>query len=94
MKKLLFLFTVLLFISCSGDDNDSSSNSDDTNAVYLDENGVTVKARDWAVVGDSAVINGISYTIVDGATLRTMIKNGDDVTRVCTKNNRYVFSYR
>jgi hypothetical protein len=42
MKKLLFLFSALLFISCSGDDNDSSSNSDDTNAVDLStfKNGV------------------------------------------------------
>ena len=55
-----------------------------TNPVYLAENGVTVKARDWAVVGDSGIINGITYTIVDGATLTSMIQNGDDITRVCT----------
>mgnify|MGYP001271073340 CR=1 FL=1 len=55
-----------------------------TNPVYLAENGVTIKARDWALVGDSGIINGIAYTIVDGATLIGMITNGDDVTRVCT----------
>ena len=35
------------------------------NPVYLDANGVTIKARDWANVGDSGVINGITYTIID-----------------------------
>jgi surface protein len=55
-----------------------------TNPIFLDDNGITIKARDWAVVGDSGVINGVTHTIVDGATLRAMIENGDDVTRVCT----------
>ena len=57
---------------------------DDGNPVYLAENGVTIKAKDWALVGDSGVVNGIGYTIVDIETLINMISNGDDVTRVCT----------
>ena len=56
MKKLLFLFSALLFMSCSGDDNDSSSNSDDTNAVYLSENGVTIVAKEWAEIGDTGIV--------------------------------------
>jgi len=57
---------------------------EDVNPVYLAENGVTIKAKDWALIGDSGVVNGIGYTIVDNETLRNMISNGDDVTRVCT----------
>ena len=54
------------------------------NPIYLDDNGITIKARDWAFVGDTGVVNGVGYTIIDASTLRSMILNGDDVTRVCT----------
>ena len=57
---------------------------DDGNPVYLAENGVTIKAKEWALVGDSGVVNGIGYTIVDTQTLENMISNGEDVTRDCT----------
>ena len=79
MKKLLLLFLVFGLFACSSDSDD-----DDSNPVYLDANGVTIKARDWAVVGDSGTINGITYTIVDGATLSSMIENDDDISRTCT----------
>ena len=66
------------------------------NPVYLDDNGVTIKARDWAFVGDTGVVNGVGYTIVNTSTLRTMIVNGDDVTRVCTSRiismNNYFYN--
>jgi surface protein len=52
--------------------------------VYLDVNGVTIKAKDWAEVGMSGEINGVTYTIVDKTTLDGMIDNGEDVTVVCT----------
>ena len=57
---------------------------DDGNPVYLADNGVTIKAKEWAIVGDTGVVNGIGYIIVDGETLINMLSNGDDVTRVCT----------
>ena len=86
MKKLILLLFIPLVFACSSDDSsdDNTNPTDDTNPVYLDSNGVTIKARDWAVVGDSGVINGVAYTIVNSSTLREMIENGDDVTRVCT----------
>ena len=86
MRYLILLLFIPLIFACSSDDSsdDNTNPIDDTNPVYLDANGVTIKARDWAVVGDSGTINGVTYTIVDGATLRTMIDNGDDVTRACT----------
>lgn len=53
-------------------------------SIYLDENGVTIKARSWAQAGDTGELNGTTYTIVDEATLREMAANQEDVTRVVT----------
>ncbi|MAV14019.1 MAG: hypothetical protein CMC28_03730, partial [Flavobacteriaceae bacterium] len=50
--------------------------------AYLDDNGVTIKANSWAEVGDTAEIGGVTYTIVDLDTLKTMISDGDDVSKV------------
>ena len=52
--------------------------------IYRDVNGVTIKAYDYAEVGDTGVINGVTYTIVDEARLREMIANDEDVSNVCT----------
>ena len=54
------------------------------NPIYLDTNGVTIKAYDWAEVGDKGIINNIEYTIVDEATLRQMVSNYEDVTEIVT----------
>ncbi len=54
------------------------------NPVYLAENGVTIKAYDWADIEDTGVINGITYTVVDEAMLRDMVANELDVTKVVT----------
>ena len=50
----------------------SATNSwtvEDVNAtmspVYLAENGITVKARDWAGIGAKGMLNGVEYTVVD-----------------------------
>lgn len=32
---------------------------EDANPVYLAKNGVAIEAKDWALIGDSCVINGI-----------------------------------
>jgi surface protein len=57
-------------------------NPDDS--VYLDANGITIKAKDWAQVGDIGLINGVSYTIVDSQMLKNRISERDDLTSVCT----------
>jgi len=62
----------------------SFETTDDSNPVYLDDNGVTIKAKDWAEVGMSGEINGFTYTIVDSDTLAEMIANEEDITAVCT----------
>jgi len=52
--------------------------------IYIAENGVTVKARDFAQVGDIWTIDGIEYTVVDETTLRQMVINDEDVTKIVT----------
>ncbi|MGK0387188.1 MAG: surface protein [Patiriisocius sp.] len=92
-EKLLYLILTLLIVACSsndsndgenndGDNNQSSCNGD--NPVYLADNSVTIKACDFASVGDTGVVNGVTYTVVDEAILRAMVANEEDVTKVAT----------
>ena len=53
-------------------------------AIYLDANGVTIKARDFAVVGESYELKDESYLMVDSTMLANLIKNGEDVTKIIT----------
>ena len=53
-------------------------------SIYLDNNGVTIKACSGAVNGDTGVIDNVSYTIVNEATLRTMIENDSILTNKVT----------
>jgi surface protein len=52
--------------------------------AYLDDNGVTIKANSWAEVGDTVEIDGVTYTVVDNNTLKSMVGNDEDVTKVVT----------
>lgn len=65
------------------------------NPIYLDENGITIKAYSNSSVGETGFINGLEYKIVDESTLRTMIENGDDITRIVTSKieNMYELFY-
>ena len=56
MKKYALLFIALIIVSCSDDDEKEFP-------FYIAENGVTIKARDWVVVGTTAPINaqGVAY---------------------------------
>ena len=51
---------------------------------YLADSGITIKACDDANVGDTGMIDGVTYTVVDEAMLRTMVANEEDVTKVVT----------
>ena len=85
MKKLLLLSLTILLFSCG--DSDSDSDSDDnspTSSVYLAPNGVTVMATEGSQIGDTGSLNGEIYTIVNRQTLRDMVLNGEDVSKVCT----------
>ncbi len=52
--------------------------------LFLDQNGVTIKCDESSNIGDTAVINGINYVIVDESILRQMVNDDEDVTTVCT----------
>jgi len=57
---------------------------DNLPVAYLDENGVTIKANSWAEIGDTLEIGGVTYTIVSETTLKQMIADDKDVTKVVT----------
>ena len=81
MKKLILLSALLIF-ACSSDDGDGDGVNCDV--VYLDSNGITIKACENAQVGESGIVNGITYTIIDNETLVNMIDNSEDLTKIST----------
>ena len=85
MKNLIYCLFAFILLGCSENSNDFElQNIDPLNPVYLDANGITIKAKDWAVFGDSGSINGVTYTIVKPEALFDMVRQGADVTKVCT----------
>jgi surface protein len=96
MKKFVTVLVIgMTLMSCSSDDdsiNDSNNDNGDNEQslceelglIYLADNGITIKACDDAIVGDTGVINGITYTVVDENTLREMVADERDVTKVVT----------
>jgi len=65
-----------------------------TNPIYLAENGITIKARDWANIGDSGIIEGVEYTVISEQDLRNRVDSGDDIQHICTTkitNMSYLF---
>ena len=67
-----------------GDEISFSTTDIPCDVVYLDDNGITIKACDDANIGDVGTINGVEYTVVDRAMLDEMIANDEDLTVVCT----------
>lgn len=51
---------------------------------YFDENGVTIKARDWVTVGTTGELDGVTYTAADNTTLKSMVENNDDLSKAVT----------
>ena len=101
MKKIIYLFLTVLIVACSGEDNNNDGNNNGNNnqsscPIYLDGNGITIKACDDANVGDTGVIDGVTYTVVDEAMLRAMAENEQDVTKLATTkviNMAAMFAY-
>ena len=42
---------------------------------YLDDNGITIKAKDGVTAGTTGELNGVTYTAVDNTTLKSMADN-------------------
>ena len=85
MKKLLYIFLGLsLIFACSddsSDDNNDNNEPSNCDIVYLDDNGVTIKACDDAIAGDVGIINGVEYTVVNREMLDDRMT---DLSVLCT----------
>ncbi len=73
-----------VLVDNSVDEIDVDLNDSGSSNLFLDANGITVKANAEAVVGDTGEINGVTYTVVSEQQLIDMVDNGEDVTTVCT----------
>ena len=70
MKKLLLITLIMSFVSCQKN-------------IYKDENGI-IKCTEDIQVGYIGEVDGVSYKVVDNKMLKSMIKNGEDLTQICT----------
>ena len=85
--NILTVIIILTFFSCNNCDCDSDVEACDV--VYLDSNGVTVKANPCAEIGDVGTIDGVEYTVVDREMLDLMLQSSspsfnDDFSKLCT----------
>ena len=85
IKNLLFLSflcSLVLFTNCV-DSNDPIVGDDPVVGeslppFYLDDNGITIKAKDGVTAGTTGELNGVTYTAVDNTTLKSMADNSKD----------------
>ena len=61
-------------------DSSASNNVDSNKATYLAENGVTNKAKENAIIGESYALNEITYIVVDSIMFIEKITNEEDIT--------------
>ncbi len=80
--SLIVLISISLF-SCEKDDDTTEPGTPKGPVIYLDDNGVTVKASAAAIIGDTATVDGILYTVVSSDSLYNRIESSLDVTNVC-----------
>ncbi len=86
MHKLIYIFITIIILGCSADNENPNITQfcSDESKVYLDDNGITIKACEDASIGETGTIDGVIYTIVDELTLRSMVDSDLDVTKVVT----------
>ena len=85
----VFLVRPLIGVFYGNEVSFVTEQSIDCDVVYLDDNGVTIKAYPCAEIGDVGIVNGVEYTVVDNGMLYEM--RGEfgqtittDFTRLCT----------
>ena len=66
------------------DDNKTLTANFRIDPFYLDNNGVTIKAKDWVTAGTKGILNGIEYTAVDKQMLIKMSQDRKDLSKVVT----------
>ena len=76
--RFIILFIPILFLFSCEDEEDFSQ------PFYEDENGVTIKAKDWVTVGTTGDLNGVTYIAVDSLMLCEWIDSGKDYGKVVT----------
>lgn len=81
-KPLFFVFFVLSILGCSKESDSEPVIQEARNPVYLDANGITVKAHDWAKPGDKGTIDGVEYWVVDDFSIRNLVGAGN--SNLCT----------
>ena len=80
MKNLFTVLAVILIsstVSCSPDEETLTTTTEPIFPIYLDLNGITIKAYDFALVGNEYELNGVSYTVVDDSTIDAQIANAN-----------------
>ena len=85
MKNLFTVLAVILIsstVSCSPDEETLTTTTEPIFPIYLDLNGITIKAYDFALVGNEYELNGVSYTVVDDSTIDAQIANAN--VNLCT----------
>ncbi|MGB1114455.1 MAG: BspA family leucine-rich repeat surface protein [Flavobacteriaceae bacterium] len=85
MKNLFTVLAVILIsstVSCSKDEETLTTTTEPIFPIYLDSNGITIKAYDFALVGNEYELNGVSYTVVDDSTIDAQIANAN--VNLCT----------
>jgi hypothetical protein len=66
IKNLLFLSffcSLVLFTNCA--DSDDPVVGESSPPFYLDDNGITIKAKDGVTAGTTGELDGVTYTAVD-----------------------------
>ena len=71
-------------ITLTMDDNKTLTANFRIDPFYLDNNGVTIKAKDWVTAGTKGILNGIEYTAVDKQMLIKMSQDRKDLSKVVT----------
>ena len=81
-KPLFFVLFVLSILGCSKEGDSEPVIQEARNPVYLDANGITVKAHEWAKPGDKGTIDGVEYWVVDNFSVRNLLDAG--YSNLCT----------
>ena len=87
MKKLIYLSLTILLVSFTNGNSGiliPESIFDADNPVYIADNGITIKAKEWAKTGATGTIEGLIYTVVDEEMLREILANEKDVSTIAT----------
>ena len=82
IPHLALSLLLIVVTGCSKEDDSDPVPQQARNPVYLDANGITVKAHDWARPGDKGTIDGIEYWVADNSSIGVLLQSGNP--NICT----------